>query len=211
MTVHNQARKCTREKTGKNKNNDQNTFAYESVVQEAIQGDREALCKLCEKIAKSVLYLVTHLSNNATDAEDISQLILIRVCENIKSLREPKAFNAWLVRIISNETNRFLRNKSKFGILLCIDDYLDNNIEVKEEFLPQEHLENIESRDAVSEVLSSISERQREAILLHYYDGLSVTEVAQVMKITKQSVSEYLAISREKLRRELVKTGYLSA
>ena len=185
--------------------------AFESLVREAVHGGREALCELCEEIAKKVLFLTTHLSGNPTDAEDISQVILIRVCEKITSLREPKAFNAWLAKIISNETNRYLRNSSKLGVLLNIDDYHDSSIEENDEFLPHVYVENEESRAAVVSVLSSLSERQKEAIMLHYYDGLSITEAAKVMNITKQSVSEYLAVSREKLRRELVKTGYLSA
>ena len=183
--------------------------AFEALVQMAIYGDKEALCELCEKIAKGVLYFTTYLVGNKTDSEDISQIILIRVFENIKSLREPKAFKAWLVKIIYNESNRFKKNSLKFGVLLDIEDYLENSIEVNNEFLPHEYVENAEKRQAVNEVLSSLTERQKETVMLHYFDGLSVTKVAEVMKITKQSVSEYLAVSREKLKRELVKTGYI--
>ena len=184
---------------------------FDALVRRSISGDSDALCELCEKIAKGVLYLTTYLVGNKTDAEDISQIILIRVFENIKSLREPKAFNVWLAKIIGNESNRYLKNSLKFGVLLNIDDYLDNRVEDNEESLPQEYVENEEQRQAVTGVLSSLTERQKETVMLHYYDGLSVTEVAEVMKISKQSVSEYLAVSRKKLRRELVKTGYLIA
>ena len=199
-------------KKSKHENTDMDTqeknAAFDALVQTAISGDHDALCQLCEKIAKGVLYLTTYLVGNKTDAEDISQIILIRVFENIKSLREPKAFNGWLVRIISNESNRYLKSNMKFGVLLNIDDYLDNRVEVNEESLPHEYVENEEQRQAVIGVLSSLTERQKETVILHYYDGLSVTEVAEVMKISKQSVSEYLAVSRAKLKRELVKTGY---
>jgi RNA polymerase sigma-70 factor (ECF subfamily) len=209
MIMLNQIKKC------KNENADidsqEKGAAFDALVQKAISGDNDALCQLCEKIAKGVLYLTTYLVGNKTDAEDISQIILIRVFENIKSLREPKAFNGWLVRIISNESNRYLKSNLKFGVLLNIDDYLDNRVEVNEESLPQEYVENEEQRQAVIGVLSSLTERQKETVMLHYYDGLSVTEVAEVMKISKQSVSEYLSVSRAKLRRELVKTGYLIA
>ena len=185
--------------------------AFDDLVQSAISGDNDALGMLCEKIAKGVLSLTTYLVGNKTDAEDISQIILIRVFENIKSLRNPKAFYGWLVRIVNNESNRYLKNNSKYGVLLNIDDYLDNRIEDNEDSLPHEYAENEEQRQAVMGVLSSLTDRQKETVMLHYYDGLSVTKVAEVMKISKQSVSEHLAVSREKLKRELVRTGYLIA
>jgi len=184
--------------------------ALETLVQMASQGERQQLIELCEQITKSVLSRVTRIVGNTSNAEDISQEILIRVSENIKYLREPKAFKVWLSKIIRNEVIRYYTKNTKHSAVLSIDDYLETIIEDKKEFLPQECAENAEALSAVMEAIPRLSERQREAVMLHYYDGLSVTEVAKVMNVTKQSVSEFLSISREKLKRELVKLGHIS-
>jgi len=179
----------------------------ETLVRKAVRGEKAALSELCEQIAKSVLFRTTHILGNPTDGEDLAQEVLIRVCERIRDLREPKAFKVWLGKIISNESNRYLAKNAKVGAASNIDDYLETIVEEREYFIPQDCVENAESRNAVMDMISSLSMRQREAVMLHYYDCLSVTEVAEAMNVTKQSVSEYLAVSREKLKRELESKG----
>ena len=55
------------------------------------------------------------------------------------------------------------------------------------------------------EIIATLPSRQREAIILHYYGGLSVTEVAAAMSIPHQSVSLYLKLARKKMREELLR------
>ena len=189
----------------------ENTRAdFEQLVQRAIDGDSKALSQLCEEIAKGVLFQMTHILGNQANVEDVSQEVLIRVCENIRNLRSPKAFKVWLGRIIINEKNRYLAKNSRRGIVLNIDDYLENIVEEKTSFLPQEYAECDELRATVMEVISRLPMRQREAVMLHYYDGMSVTEVAEAMDITTQSVSKNLSLAREKLRRELQEQPFAS-
>jgi len=176
---------------------------FERLVEKAMSGDTMALSQLCEGIAKSVLFQLTHILGNQSGVEDVSQEVLIRVCENIRSLRNPKAFRVWLGRIIINEKNRYLAKTSKRGVVLNIEDYLESILEEKSDFLPQEYAESDELHKVVMDVISNLPMRQREAIMLHYYNGMSVTEIAQAMEVTTQSVSKHLALAREKLRNEL--------
>ena len=179
-------------------------LSFEKLVEKATRGDQDALCSLCEKIARSVLFQVTHLlGGRQEDAEDVSQEVLVRVCGNIGSLRSPKAFKVWLSRIIINEKNRYLTKKIKGSEVLNIEDYLENIAEDNDDFLPQECAESAELRSAVMGIIDRLSIRQREAVLLYYYEGLSVTQVAEAMEVTIQGASRHLAIAREKLRREL--------
>jgi len=57
----------------------------------------------------------------------------------------------------------------------------------------------------VTEVISHLPVRQREAVLLHYFDDLNIPEVAWAMDIPQQSVSTYLELARKKLKSELDK------
>ena len=178
------------------------------LVEKAVRGDKDALYSLCEKIAKGVLFRTTYIMGVGAqaDAEDVSQEVLIRVCEKIQTLRDPQAFNVWLNRIISNEVNRCFAKKGRHGVVLNIDDYLESIMEEKDDFIPQEFVENEECRKEVMDIIVRLPLRQREAVILHYYDGLSVTEIAAAMDISKPRVSECLAIARQKMKRELEKT-----
>ena len=96
------------------------------LVQKAAKGDREALVDLCKNITKGILFRTTRILGSLTDAEDVTQEVLICVCTHISELREPKAFYVWLNRIIINESNRFFMKKTRHGVLLNIEDYHDD-------------------------------------------------------------------------------------
>ena len=175
------------------------TQQFELLVERATRGDADALSELCEKIAKSILFQVTFMLGDFTDAEDVSQNILVCVCKNIGDLRSPKAFKVWLTRIIINEKNRYLRDKMRHRTLLNIDDYL-GLAEENPGFLPQERVESEELRSAVREAVSRLPMRQCESTILHYYHGMRVTKIAQARGVTKPSITKHLVLARSKLK-----------
>jgi len=179
--------------------------AFEKLVEQSIQGDKEALLELCESIAKSVLFRTTLKLNNKMDAEDATQEVLIRVCTKIGNLENPKAFNKWLSIIITNETNRHFEKGNKHKNVLDLDDYLDVVETDEKEFLPQERVLEEAERSAVMDIIKTLPQRQHDAVMLHYYDGLNVYETAEVMGISQPGVSKYLSIARNKIKVELEK------
>ena len=178
---------------------------FEELVRDATGGDHDAILILCQEIARSVLFHARCILRNYDDAGDVAQEVLIRVCAKIRDLKDPKAFRVWLNSIITNETNRYMAKNSKYSTVLNISDYLDAVEEDNEEFLPQEHVIREEARMAVIDAIDTLPGRQREAVVLHYYEGLSVTETATVMEISQPRVSECLTLAREKVRHELEK------
>jgi len=168
----------------------------EVLVSNAVKGDLEALHRLCENIAQGVLFRTRYILNNPMDAEDVSQNVLIRVCENIHTLRQPKAFRGWLGRIVTNEVRTHMSRSASNHTLENIDDHADSLADESNETFPYFCIEAQESRQNVMDVLSSLPTRQREAMILYYYDQLSVVEIAKIMDIPHQSVSRYLALAR---------------
>jgi RNA polymerase sigma factor (sigma-70 family) len=174
----------------------------ERLVKQAMIGDDEALGVLCEKVTKHVLFLASHILRDRDDAEDVSQSALLVVCEKIGKLRAPEAFWAWLSKIVSNEARMYIRRNANHGAVLNVDDYLESLVEKDETHMPQEYTENEETRRVVLRVIDTLPPRQREAIMLFYYSGLTVGEIAKAMNIKQQNASQYLAIARERLKRE---------
>jgi len=175
----------------------------EAFVRAAMRGDQDALMSLCRSIAKKVLFRTTMRLQNRMDAEDVAQDVLICVCENIRTLKAPEAFVSWLNSIIINKTKWHYAESVKQTEILDIQDYIDEKIEEDEEFIPQDFVINEEARQAIIDIIKSLPERQQEAIMLHYFEGLNVTEAAGVMKLTKQGASQYLVLARDKIRRGL--------
>ena len=180
----------------------------EELARKASLGDRGALLALCQNIAKDVLYRVLRLVSNRMDAEDIAQEVLIRVCESIQNLKESKAFAGWLGVIISNEVARFLANQSKRNAAVFdVDGNIETVREDKENFSPYESAVREENRKIVMGVVDRLPKRQLEAVILHYYKGMSVSEAASAMAVTVQGVSRYLMLARGRIKRELEKLG----
>jgi len=175
----------------------------EELVVAASSGDREALQRLCSKIAKDVLYQVTFILGGKEGVEDVSQEVLIRVCKSIHNLRDPKAFKGWLSLIIINEKNRYLEKHIKRSNVLDINDYLENLVEEADDYLPSICVEKAELRNAVMDVVMGLPARQREAVVLRYFNDLSVAEVAEAMDVTAPCVSQYLALAFKKIKRSL--------
>ena len=181
--------------------------ALEPLIRRAMQGEREALASLCQAIAKGVLFRASYIMREQMDAEDAAQETLIRVCKNIHTLSDPKAFSAWLDRIIINETRRVAAKNSKHDSVLSLSEYLNALEEESEEdsveLLPLEFTVREDDRRVVKEIIDTLPNRQREAVLLHYFDGLNVTETAGAMEITKGKASYYLKLACEKVKDEL--------
>jgi len=174
----------------------------------AVHGGRTELVTLCEAITRDVFFRVMRYIPNNMDAEDVAQNILVRVCENISGLKKPAAFGNWLSAIIKNEINRFHGKRTIHGTAVNIDEYIatdahDTLVEDDVDFLPSEYVIREEERKVVMSLVDKLPERQLEAILLHYFEGLSITETAQQMEVTQPAVSRYLALAKKKVKTEL--------
>lgn len=184
--------------------------ALERLAAQASGGNRDALVSLCEAISRNVLFRVASRLHNRMDAEDVMQEILIRVCRNIQELKDAKAFGGWLNSIIVNETNRHMAKNAKHGVVLDIEEHLDDTIEIEEDLLCDDVISK-EERNVVMQIINKLPERQWEAVMLHYYEGMSVTESAIVMKVTQPCISRYLTLAMAKIKKELEKqTGRAS-
>lgn len=177
--------------------------SFDKLVEKAVAGDKTSLNLLCEEIMGDVFYRLKFLLGDKETAEDVSQEVMIKVSSNISKLRDPKAFRGWLASIITNEKNNYLKASLKQAATLDIDDYADLLQEEDEAFLPGAYAENEEMRRIIASVIQELPNRQREAVLFHYYDGLSVTETAKVMEISHPAVSKFLTKANSKIKQRL--------
>jgi len=175
----------------------------EWLIHGAMRGSKEALQDLCKIVAQDVLFSASRILNNRSDAEDAAQEILIRLCMGIRDLQEPKAFDAWLGRITTNETRRIMMKNYRNDNVVSISDYIDSIEEENEEFLPHDCAIRQEDRRLILQIVDQLPARQREAVTLHYYNGLSVTETAEAMEVRHQVVSRYLKLARERIKEDI--------
>ena len=177
------------------------------LAEAAVHGGREELVALCDHISKNVLFRIMRYIPNRMDAEDVSQNVLVRVCRSISGLQNPELFRSWLNTIIKNEVHRHYGENPFRGNIVSFDAFVESTrkepVVEDEESLPSEYILREEERKTIMSFVDKLPERQLEAVLLHYFDGLSITETAEQMGVSQPAVSRYLSLARQKVKSDI--------
>lgn len=169
------------------------------LVGKAKKGDRESLNKLCQLRAQSILFACLSLVGDMHDAEDLSQNVILRVCTSLNKLDKPSSFDAWLYRVIHNEFLNFLRQKNP-GEEFDMEYALEQETEIKREYLPEHYLEDNENKKLLQELLDELPVTNRYCLVMFYFEEMSYREIAQVLEITEKDVKNMLYRSKLRMR-----------
>jgi RNA polymerase sigma-70 factor, ECF subfamily len=89
---------------------------------------------------------------------------------------------------------------------------MDQLVQASSGAMPARQIDKAEVRDVVRMALDSLSERQRMAVLLNKFEGMSYADIAHAMELSTQAVKSLLSRARENLRQLLepyFEDGYL--
>jgi RNA polymerase sigma-70 factor (ECF subfamily) len=155
--------------------------------------------------------LLGHLVGSREQAEDLSQEVFLRVYRARKTYQPGAKFATWLFTIANNVASNALRdNARRHEVTLPTHDSgplgahpLDKTLQASSGQMPARQLDKAESREIVRMAIESLGPRQRMAVLLSKFEGLSYLDIAQVMEISPQAVKSLLSRARENLREVL--------
>ena len=172
-----------------------------ALVAAVAAGDRAAEETLYRRHAPSVLRLATRLLRSNEDASDVLQDAFVTAFEDVRSLREPDAFRAWLHRIAVRLVHRRFRRRRLLG-LLGLDRKNDEvSLEsLADESASQEARVELRWLDAA---LARIDDKDRVAWMLRHVEGLALEEVAETCECSLATVKRRIAVADEVVRRHL--------
>lgn len=153
----------------------------------------QELDRLVEQYQVAVLrtcYLYLH---DRSQAEDAVQETFLKVYRNLDSFRGECSEKNWIMKIAMRVC--YDMNRSGWARFF--------NRRVTPEMLPEASMPFEERDDALASAMMRLPVRLREVILLYYYQGLTVNEIAEVLGITQPSVSNRLKRGRDKLKTAL--------
>jgi RNA polymerase sigma-70 factor (ECF subfamily) len=173
------------------------------------QGSDEAFATLVRRYQDRVLGLAYRYIGDRDSAEDLAQEAFLRVYK-ARERYEPRAkFSTWLYRIVVNlclNEIRWRKGKQTLSLAVATETSSNLNIEMADESEPPpgEALEKEELGLRIREIIATLPENQRIAILLNKYEGLSYQEVAEAMEITVMAVKSLLTRARVKIKEKLL-------
>lgn len=160
-------------------------------------GDESAFAVLFERYRTRVLNIAYRVLGDEDAAQDIAQVVFIKVYTAPKACRLDSAFSTWMYSVTTNacldEVRRKKRSKSVRSDELaeCVVDPAAS---------PQARAESEELALEVRAALASLPENQRIAIVLQRYEGLSYQQIADVMKTSVGAVDSLLFRAKHTLK-----------
>ena len=171
----------------------------------------EAFEELVLRYQGRVVTVLEHLVGHRQQAEDLAQDVFLRVYRSRKSYVVSAKFSTWLFTIANNVASNALRSRSRRHEvslqMRCGDSTgaysLSGLAQAGSGMMPARQLDKAEMRDVVRLALESLNERQRLAVLLCKFEGMSYADIAETMDMTPQAVKSLLSRARVNLREVL--------
>lgn len=154
-------------------------------------GDHDAQRELYDRFSGKV-YRLMHQMVGASDADDLTQQVFLRVFQKLDTFAGKSKFATWLYRLASNEALQFLRRsrRSKLMSSLRFDP-----VEERVSTSPQ-----IDQRDMLEWALNQLDPDLRATILLREVEGLSYHDISIALDIVEGTVASRLNRARKCLR-----------
>lgn len=177
------------------------------------EGDHGAFTELMNSYQDRLIGIFYHMMRDRSLAEDLAQDVFLRVFR-ARERYEPRArFSTWLFRIANNVASNSRRSlgrkkevavnmKDSGGMPIRAEEHLA--IE-KSALMPVRQLHRAELQDVVRDAMDTLNERQRMALLLNKFEGMSYAEIGEVMELKPAAVKSLLSRARENLRDALEK------
>lgn len=172
-------------------------------------GDAAAFEELVARYQNRLLTVLEHLVNNREQAEDLAQEVFLRVFR-ARERYEPEAkFSTWLFTIANNVASNSRRSHSRRREVGVPDKsngsdsspmQLDQLAKAASSLMPARSLDRAEQAEMVREAVKSLSERQRMALLLSKFEGMSYHDIAQTMGLSVQAIKSLLSRARVNLK-----------
>ncbi|WP_415914376.1 RNA polymerase sigma factor [Paraburkholderia sp. J67] len=151
-----------------------------------------------------LLAIATRMLGDRMEAEDVAQEAFMRIWKQAPHWRTGEAkFDTWLHRVALNLCYDRLRGRRETPAQTA--DALPE--EADPAARPDEHMESRTRDERVRAALAALPVRQREALVLTYYQELSNAEAAGLMDITVDALESLLARARRTLRAQLAGEG----
>ena len=171
-------------------------------------GNAGAFESLVARHQNKLVTVLSHLVHNRSLAEDLAQDVFLRVYRARERYVPTAKFSTWLYTITHNVASNAMRKASRrkevnlksspSGSMPVTP--LDTMAKAKSSLMPTREIARTEVSVIVREAIQKLGDRQRMAMLLSRFEGMSYQEIADTMELSTQAVKSLLSRARGNLR-----------
>ena len=176
-----------------------------AVISKLREGNEQAFRELVHQHRDRVFNTAIGLLQQHENAEDVTQEVFAEVFRSVARFRGDCSLSSWIYRITVQKSLEHLRagrRRKRSGILLSLFGN-EERVKVTTDnpfYHPGIRLENKERAAILFGAISTLPLNQRTAFILHKVEGLSQTEIAEIMATSVSSVESLIVRARRKLR-----------
>ncbi|HMT92394.1 sigma-70 family RNA polymerase sigma factor [uncultured Thiothrix sp.] len=178
----------------------------EELLSQIAQGDRQAFSRLYLKYQpRLVSYCARLLKDDVAQAADIVDDALFDVWRSADKFEGKSKASTWIYSIARNKLISWLRKTSEVtldddAIMLAMEDSAPN---------PEEIRIDEDMKDQLLRMMNHLTDEHRDVLKLTYFEDKSVKEVAELLKISENTVKTRMFYARKRLGQMLEKAGIM--
>jgi RNA polymerase sigma-70 factor (ECF subfamily) len=187
-------------------------------VARVLDGQPAAFDELVQRYQRQAITVSYRLLGNLDDAKDLVQDAFVKAYRSLDTLERPAAFGGWLLRIVTNLSLNFRRGR-RLRLAQTLDGPVGDRLgdpyaadrpmpghgpdSFAQSGDPARRLEGRELGSAMTEALSTLPDKQREALILFTVEELPQKEVADRLGCSVEAVKWHVFQARKRLRERL--------
>jgi RNA polymerase sigma-70 factor, ECF subfamily len=177
----------------------------QSFIELAQKNKDRAFNYLVDQYSGLVFNTCVNLLRNREDAEDLTQEVFTTVYISLDKFEGKSKLSTWIYSISLNKSKEFLRSKTRkkrFGIFTVLEK--EDSHFVPEQTINFEHpgvqLENKERAEILFNAIDQLAENQKTAYMMHKIEGISYSEIAEVLETSVSSVESLMFRAKKRLQ-----------
>ena len=178
---------------------DVRTLKDEDLIQAIIDNPNHYV-EIIRRYRDKLSHYLRKFISNPDEIEDVLQMVFIKAYKNLNGFDKKRKFSSWIYRITHNEAiNHLKKNKNT---KVCLDDVeykiIDKSIDIGESIDKRFLRKEIES------IISGLSVKYREPLVLFYFEEKSYEEISDILRIPKNTVGTLISRGKKMIKDNVI-------
>jgi RNA polymerase sigma-70 factor (ECF subfamily) len=174
------------------------------LIASVLGGSEAAFGELVDRYKDRVFRLLGRYCRDSIECEDLAQEVFLKVFRKLHTFNHESQFFTWLYRITANAATDHLSRASSRRLRLVEDTGVFERGDEERES-PTAPLEQQELAAVTREIVASLPEKFRTILVLREFEGLSYTDIAEVLDIQLGTVESRLFRARQRFKTAIIR------